>query len=110
MMSGSIISYHLYLLDSHYQLYSKPKAFPWANLTTTQCASRLHSGREAYFFLVRSVEDQNQTVFSRAASTPPWCSLYRTAGLFLRRTSLLSPFEVDNGIQFMLELRIFFPF
>ncbi|RAK86471.1 hypothetical protein BO79DRAFT_36502 [Aspergillus costaricaensis CBS 115574] len=41
------------------------------------------------FFQVRSVEDQNQTVFSRAASTPPWCSLL-SDGRTIFTTDILS--------------------
>lgn len=40
-----------------------------------------------WFFNRSFVEYQNQTVFSRAASTPPWCSYLLNSRTFLRRTS-----------------------
>lgn len=62
----------------------------WTNVViTTQHASSLSMAKSYAFQFVRSVEDQNQTVFSRAASTPPWCSSFSNGRTFLRRTSYL---------------------
>ncbi|KAL5362062.1 hypothetical protein BJX96DRAFT_153330, partial [Aspergillus floccosus] len=40
--------------------------------------------------------DQNPTVFSRTASTPPWCLFHQTAGLILRRTCNRIILRVDK--------------
>lgn len=42
------------------------------------------------FFIVRSVEEKTQTVFSRTASTPPWCSS-RSNG----RTIFMTDISID---------------
>lgn len=56
--------------------------------------ARPHNGLDVSWviFIVRSVGDQNQTAFSRAASTPPWCSVQSSSRTIYTTNILGLPF------------------